>query len=118
MGDSSLYQDRTVETTTVVGTGTLTLLGAKTGYQSFSTSCVDGSRINYCITNGTDWEVGTGIFTLSGTTLTRDRVFDSSNAQALVSFSAGTKDVFVDQPADSICDVGRTYSFAMHTVPR
>jgi hypothetical protein len=93
--------DRVKETTTTAGTGTITLAGASTGYQSFSV-IGDGNTTYYTIAGqGTsEWEVGIGTYTSSGTTLSRDTVLASSNAGALVTFSAGTKDVFVTQPAE------------------
>lgn len=93
--------DRVLETTTTTGNGTVTLAGAETGYQSFSV-IGNGNTTYYTIavTGGTDWEVGIGTYTSSGTTLSRDVVLDSSNGGALVSFGSGTKQVFVTYPAD------------------
>lgn len=95
----ALY-DRVRETSTIVGTGTATLLGAVSGYQAFSV-VGNANTTYYCIfnTGTTEWEVGIGTYTLSGTTLSRTTVLSSSNAGALVSFTAGTKDVFVTYPA-------------------
>ena len=92
--------DRVRETTSVTGTGTATLLGAVTGYQSFSV-VGNGNTTYYCIVNTgtTEWEVGIGTYTSSGTTLARTTVLASSNAGSLVTFTAGTKDVFVTYPA-------------------
>ncbi len=92
--------DRVKETTTSTGTGTITLAGASTGYQSFAV-IGDGNTTYYTIAGqGTsEWEVGIGTYTSSGTTLSRDTVLSSSNAGSLVTFSAGTKDVFVTQPS-------------------
>ena len=92
--------DRVKETTTTTGTGTVTLLGAVTGYQSFS-AIGNANTTYYCIAGQTtsEWEVGIGTYTSAGTTLSRDTVLASSNAGALVTFSAGTKDVFVTYPA-------------------
>ena len=92
--------DRVKETTTTAGTGTVTLLGASTGYQSFSV-VGNGNTTYYTIAGqGTsEWEVGVGTYTLSGTTLARTTVLASSNSGSLVNFSAGTKDVFVTYPA-------------------
>jgi hypothetical protein len=94
--------DRVLETTTTTGTGTITLAGAVTGYQSFGTAVGNGNTTYYTIAieGGTDWEVGIGTYTSSGTTLSRDVVLDSSNSGALVSFGSGTKQVFVTYPAD------------------
>jgi len=92
--------DRVRETTTVAGTGTATLLGAVTGYQSFSV-IGNGNTTYYCIfnTGTTEWEVGIGTYTSSGTTLSRTTILASSNSGSAVSFTAGTKDVFVTYPA-------------------
>lgn len=92
--------DRVKETTTTTSTGTVTLLGASTGYQSFA-AVGNGNTTYYCIAGqGTsEWEVGIGTYTSSGTTLSRDTVLASSNSGNLVVFSAGTKDVFVTYPA-------------------
>jgi len=93
--------DRVKETTTTAGTVTVTLLGASTGYQSFS-AIGDGNTTYYTIAGqtGSEWEVGIGTYTASGTTLARTTVISSSNAGSLVNFSAGTKDVFVTYPAE------------------
>jgi hypothetical protein len=92
--------DRVRETTTTTGTGTVTLSGAATGFQSFS-AIGDGNNTYYTIAGqGTsEWEVGIGTYTSSGTTLSRDTVLSSSAGGSKVSFSAGTKDVFVTYPA-------------------
>jgi hypothetical protein len=93
--------DRVRETTTTTGTGTVTLLGAFTGFQSFS-AIGNGNSTYYTIAdqNGSNWEVGIGTYTSSGTTLSRTTVLSSSNSGSLVSFPAGTKDVFVTYPAE------------------
>lgn len=95
-----VLKDRVKETTTTAGTGTITLAGAATGYQSFS-AVGNGNTTYYCIAGqGTsEWEVGIGTYTSSGTTLSRDTVLASSASGAKVTFSAGTKDVFVTYPA-------------------
>jgi hypothetical protein len=93
--------DRVKETTSTAGTGTLTLAGAATGFQSFAV-IGNGNQTYYTIAGqGTsEWEVGIGTYTSSGTTLSRDSVLSSSNSDSLVSFSAGTKDVFVVYPSE------------------
>ena len=92
--------DRVLETTAVAGTGTATLLGAQSGYQAFSV-IGNGNTTYYTIVDNTNfaWEVGIGTYTSAGTTLARTTVIASSNSGSLVSFSAGTKDVWVDYPA-------------------
>ena len=93
--------DRVKETTTTTGTGTVTLAGASAGYQSFS-AIGNANSTYYTIAaqTGTEWEVGIGTYTSSGTTLSRTTVLSSSNSGSLVNFSAGTKDVFVTYPAE------------------
>ena len=92
--------DRVRQTTNTVGTGTLTLVGTVTGFQSFAV-IGNGNTTYYTIVdaNTGDWEVGLGTYTSSGTTLSRDTVLASSNSNNLVVFGAGTKDVFVTYPA-------------------
>jgi len=92
--------DRVKETTTTTGTGTVTLLGASTGFQSFA-AVGNGNTTYYTIAHQTlsEWEVGIGTYTSSGTTLSRTTVLSSSNAGLAVTFSAGTKDVFVTYPS-------------------
>lgn len=93
-----VLKDRVKETTAVAGTGTATLLGAQTGYQSFS-AIGNGNTTYYVIAGTTEWEVGIGTYTSAGTTLSRDTVLASTNSGSLVNFSAGTKDVWCDYPA-------------------
>ena len=96
-----VLKDRVKETTTTTGTGTLTLLGADTGYQAFS-AIGDGNTCYYAISSGgqAEWEVGIGTYTASGTTLSRDTILSSSAAGAAVSFPAGVKDVYVVYPSE------------------
>jgi hypothetical protein len=96
-----ILKDRVKETTTTVSTGPVTLLGAADGYQSFA-AIGNGNTCYYTIAaqTGTEWEVGIGTYTSSGTTLSRDTVLSSSNSGSLVNFSAGVKDVFVTQPSE------------------
>lgn len=89
--------DRVLETTTIVGTGAATLAGAPTGFQSFASAMATNDYCHYCIVAGAEWEVGLGELT-SSTVLTRRQVYSSSNADALVSFSAGSKSVYITQP--------------------
>lgn len=93
-----VFADRVKETTTTTGTGTVTLAGAATGFRSFS-AVGDGNQCCYCIAGTSEWEVGIGTYTASGTTLSRTTILASSNSGAAVNFSAGSKDVFVTVPA-------------------
>ena len=96
-----VLKDRVKETTTSTGTGTITLAGASGPYQAFST-IGNGNATYYAIVGQTttEWEVGIGTYTLSGTTLSRTTVLSSSNSGSLVNFSAGTKDVFCTYPSE------------------
>ena len=95
-----VVKDRVKESSTTTGTGTLTLAGAATDFQSFA-AIGDGNTTFYTITlpEGDEWEVGIGTYTASGTTLSRDTVLASSNSGSLVNFSAGDKVVFCTYPA-------------------
>ena len=93
-----LLADRVQETTNTVGTGTLTLAGAVTGYRTFNVVFTNGNVVFYTIDDGLgNWEVGYG--TVGTGTLSRDTVLDSSNAGALVPFNAGSKRVFCTAPS-------------------
>lgn len=104
-----MIADRVKELSVTTGTGAITLTGAVTGFEGFNTAFGVGPSFDYCIEsidgatgapNGS-WEIGTGH--LSGaTTLVRDTVRQSSNADALVNFAAGTKNVFCTLPASVI----------------
>jgi len=95
-----VVKDRVNETSTTTGTGTFTLAGAVTGFQSFA-AIGDGNTTYYTIVlqGGSEFEVGLGTYTSSGTTLSRDTILSSSNSNNAVNFSAGTKNVFCDYPA-------------------
>lgn len=94
-----VLKDRVKETTTTTGTGTLTLGGAVTGYQSFSSAIGNTNTTYYAIylDGGSEWEVGIG--TVSAGALSRDTILASSNAGSAVNFSAGSKSVWCDYPA-------------------
>ena len=95
-----VVKDRVNETSTTTGTGTFTLAGAVTGFQTFA-AIGNGNTTYYTIVlqGGSEWEVGLGTYTSSGTTLSRDTILSSSNSNNAVNFSAGTKNVFCDYPA-------------------
>jgi hypothetical protein len=105
-----VLKDRVKESSTTTGTGTLTLGGAASGFQSFAV-IGNGNTTYYAIVDSASgaFEVGIGTYTSSGTTLSRDTVLESSNAGALVDFAAGSKDVFVTYPAERAVVGGMGY---------
>ena len=109
-----VVKDRVKETSTTAGTGTLTLAGASTGFQSFA-AIGNANTTYYTIVDNiaNTWEVGIGTYTSSGTTLSRDTVLaNSSGNTSPISFAANSKDVFCTYPA------GRSvYSNGTNIVP-
>jgi hypothetical protein len=101
-------QYRPLQTTATTGTGTLTLDAAASNVRSFQDAFGSSSvKVRYVIAWASGYEIGVGTYNgASPGTLTRDTVIASSNAGALVTLSAGTKDVFVspdfDRPINSI----------------
>lgn len=94
--------DRVRDTSTTTGTGALTVSGtAPTGYRTFSAVCSTSDTFWYSIQHQTlnEWEIGLGTYS-SANTVTRTTVLKSSNSNNAVSFSAGTKDVFITLAAD------------------
>lgn len=93
-----LVADRVKELSTTTGTGTLTLTGAPTGFQTFSGAFGNGVSVYYVIDAGAQWEIGIG--TTGAGTLTRATVLQSTNSDALVDLAAGDKTVFCAYVAD------------------
>jgi hypothetical protein len=95
-----ILKDRISETTTTTGTGTLTLGGALSGFQPFS-SIGNTNTTYYCITDTTAWEVGLGTYSSSGNTLARTTVLSNSNGNTTpITLAVGTKTVFSVYPAE------------------
>ena len=97
-----VLNDRVKETSTTTGTGTLDLAGAVQDFEGFVAGIGTGNTTYYSIVNtGTgEFEVGIGTVTdATPDTLSRDTILSSSNSDAAVNFSAGTKDVFCTLPA-------------------
>jgi hypothetical protein len=93
--------NRAKMSTATAGTGTITLGSAESGYQSFADAGVgDGETVRYVIEDGTAWEIGTGTYTASGTTLSRT-VTESSNSDAAINLS-GSAVVFATAAAADV----------------
>ena len=97
-----VINDRVKETSTTTGTDTLDLAGAVQDFEGFVAGIGNSNTTYYAIVNtGTgEFEVGLGTVTdATPDTLSRDTIISSSNSDASVNFSAGTKDVFCTLPA-------------------
>ena len=97
-----VINDRVKESSTTTGTGTFDLAGVVSGFEGFVAGIGTTNTTYYTIFNQgtTEWEVGIGTVTDAATdTLSRDTVISSSNGDAAVSFTSGTKDVFCTLPA-------------------
>ena len=95
-----VIKDRVKETTTTTGTGTYTLAGAVSGFETFTANLSNSDTTYYVCTDNTDFEVGLGTFTSSGTTLARTTILASSNSNNEVNWSSGTRTIFMTYPAD------------------
>ena len=105
------FVNRAKMTTATTGTGTITLGSAVDGYQTFASAGVtDGDTVRYVIEDGSSWEIGTGTYTASGTTLSRT-VLESSNADAAISLS-GSAQVFLSIFAE---DLGAELDYGLIT---
>jgi len=101
--------NRAKMTTATTGTGTITLGSASAGYQSFADAGVaDTDVVRYVIEDGTDWEIGTGTYTATGTTLSRT-VSESSNADAALNLT-GSAVVYVAATAADLAPVLELYA--------
>ncbi len=95
------FVNRARMTTSTTGTGTITLGSAASGFQSFADAGItDGQTVRYVIEDGTDFEIGTGTYTASGTTMSRS-VEESSNSDAALNLS-GSAIVYVTVAATDV----------------
>ena len=96
-----VLNDRVKETTTTTGTGTLTLGGAVTGFETFAAGVGNSNTTYYAVTlpGSSEFEVGLGTLSSDSSTIARTTIISSSNSDSAVNFSAGTKTIFCTIPA-------------------
>tara|TARA_R110001592_G_scaffold159901_2_gene391801 strand:+ start:274 stop:1608 length:1335 start_codon:yes stop_codon:yes gene_type:complete len=98
--------NRAKMSTSTTGTGTITLGSAVSGFQTFADAGItNGQTVRYAIDDGANFEIGSGTYTSSGTTLTR-AVTESSNSDSAISLSGGAE-VFI---AATVADLNPLYA--------
>ncbi len=98
-----VINNRVRELTSTTGTGAVTLGGAVGGFQTFAAGIGNDNTTYYAISinSENEWEVGLGTLNADSSTLARTNPpLESSNGDALVDFSAGSKEVFCTLPAE------------------
>jgi len=98
-----VINNRVRETTSTTGTGAVTLGGAVGGFQTFAAGIGNDNTTYYAISinSENEWEVGLGTLSADSSTLARTNPpLESSNGDALVDFSAGSKEVFCTLPSE------------------
>jgi hypothetical protein len=98
-----ILNDRVKENSSTTGTGTFTLGGAVSGFETFSAGIGGSNTTYYCIfeTGTARFEVGFGTLNSGASTLARTYVISSSNSDALVNFQGATE-VFCTVPGAKI----------------
>ena len=96
-----VLNDRVKEITTTTGTGTLTLGGAVTGFETFASGVGNSNTTYYAVTlpGTSEFEVGLGTLSSDSSTIARSTIISSSNSDNAVDFSSGTKTIFCTIPA-------------------
>ena len=98
------FANRVKVATSTTGTGALTLGTPIESYQSFAAGGIlDGNSVRYTIIEANDWEVGTGVYTHSGTTMSRS--LEESSTGSLLNLT-GDAEVFITTAAVDIDNLG------------
>lgn len=90
--------DRIKEISYTNGTGNIQLSGAVNGFSSFSSSYSNNDALFYVVTDGTNYEIGSGLY-LSSTNQIKRFPFKTTNSNQLVNFTEGLKEIYVTYPA-------------------
>ena len=107
------FADRVKVSVSTTGSGTVTLGSAESGFQTFASGGIsNGDTVRYVIEDGTAFEIGQGVYTHSGTTLTR--VLSSSSTGSLLNLS-GSAVLFISPSSADLTLSGAAHNFASFT---
>ncbi len=97
-----MFGTRILETTLTAGTGDVTLVGAKTGFQTFKAalSIASPKFVHYLIKPATGWEIGWGVLTPGGADTLSRSVIASSNSNAPLNLDGTEALVVNDIPSE------------------
>ena len=109
---SKVRADRVKESSLVIGTNDVSLLGAGTGFVNFADVCQDGDIFDYAITHETsgEWESGVGTYQALNNSVLRTTVAGSSNSNNKVDLSSGYKNIFITVNSATFTDLDKTIS--------
>jgi len=122
----NLY-DRVKEISYVLGTNEIQLAGAANGFSEFRRFYAHDDVVFYAITDGTRYEVGSGLFknkdestvdSYHVDTILRSPFRSSNSDDSLVSFPDGTKEVYSTYPATHSVMMGSGVNSSLNTPQR